>query len=421
MRQKGFYTQILDLQKAIKSGEFSNWSHNKKQYTIAKLYRQRAGLQSRGIKVAFSCGVFLLFASTLMAQTGQCSLAGIGDLATPTTSDTLRIPAIGDADSDGDDDLTVLEIDFATDDVNFRYFELEGGSYTELFGVDNPFVDFQTVFDGLLGPNQDPIFYPEFKDVDGDGDMDLVLGFKRNDQEEGLFVIYNDGGFSIDNEPFLLFDGSVTDFVSGLIYPVRFCNLDSDCEEEFIVFDQCDNSSGIFAFDFNGSTWEFDADLSDQFDVFEARADKDFIFFDNNGDCLDDLVLISMKEQAPTLEGTYYENTSQGAFIEGPLPFTPPPFFFTECNVFNTYPHFTTGDLYANNEVDVIGSGLINPMTRSLDCINTAVPPECESCLKPIPTLGQWSLIVLSIFLSILGILGIKQSESKVSEDKTAF
>ncbi|MBA7528878.1 hypothetical protein ES705_21070 [subsurface metagenome] len=78
----------------------------------------------------------------------------VGDIANPVFADI-------DADSDPD-----LIIGAQTGDL--KYFQNNGGTFTELTGVDNP-------FDGIsVGIRS----FPFFADFDGDGDLDIFIGEK---------------------------------------------------------------------------------------------------------------------------------------------------------------------------------------------------------------------------------------------------
>ena len=84
------------------------------------------------------------------------------DFTVPGQSDQITRPAFADLDGDGDMDALI-----GTTDGKLRYFENDGvGGLIEKTGADNPFNGWD--FGRNLAPN--------FGDVDGDGDMDLLLG-----------------------------------------------------------------------------------------------------------------------------------------------------------------------------------------------------------------------------------------------------
>jgi hypothetical protein len=92
---------------------------------------------------------------------------------TPFT-DNVSIPACVDLDGDGDMDLLAGEGTYDTTVANFYYFENTGSTDAPAFAasVQNPF--------GLTGTYY--YSFPAFADLDGDGDMDLLVGEYDNFQ-----------------------------------------------------------------------------------------------------------------------------------------------------------------------------------------------------------------------------------------------
>jgi Ca2+-binding RTX toxin-like protein len=125
-------------------------------------------------------------AGTFTQLTGSANPFGSIDVGNEST------PAFGDVDGDGDLDLVVGEYD-----GNLNYFRNDGGTYVAVTDPDeNP-------FHGILHP--DVYSAPALADLDGDGDVDLVLSGL-----EGIFRYYrNDGGVftqSGADNPLLGFD-----------------------------------------------------------------------------------------------------------------------------------------------------------------------------------------------------------------------
>jgi hypothetical protein len=104
------------------------------------------------------------------------------DFAVPGQSDQITRPAFADLDGDADMDAVI-----GTTDGKLRYFENDGaGALTEKTGADNPFNGWD------FGRN----ISPDFGDVDGDGDMDMVLA-----EAKGItYYFENTGSTAIDKE-----------------------------------------------------------------------------------------------------------------------------------------------------------------------------------------------------------------------------
>jgi len=98
------------------------------------------------------------------------------------------IPTFVDADGDGDMDLVV-----GSQYGGLQVFSNDGaGVFTELTGASNPFDGFSVGASGTYSA-------PAAIDVDGDGDLDLVVGSNYGD----LAVLTNDGGGSWSNGGFI--------------------------------------------------------------------------------------------------------------------------------------------------------------------------------------------------------------------------
>lgn len=104
------------------------------------------------------------------------------DFTVTDASDQITRPAFADLDGDTDMDAVI-----GTTDGKLRYFENDGaGALTEKTGADNP-------FDGWdFGRN----ISPDFGDVDGDGDMDMLLA-----EAKGItYYFENTGSTAIGKE-----------------------------------------------------------------------------------------------------------------------------------------------------------------------------------------------------------------------------
>ena len=124
-------------------------------------------------------------------------------------------PSFADIDGDGDQDLVL-----GASDGTLRVYQNDGnGVFAELTGANNP-------FDGLdFGSESDP----SLADIDGDGDVDLIVGSFTS----GVRVALNDGSgtfsvLSLQNTPFInpIF-GSATKIALG--------DIDNDGDADVVI------------------------------------------------------------------------------------------------------------------------------------------------------------------------------------------
>jgi len=126
-------------------------------------------------------------------------------------------PALGDLDADGDLDLVVGE---SSGELNL--FENVGTSTSP---------DFQLVTENLAEIDAGSRSSPTLVDVDGDGDLDLVIG----DESVGLMVHRNIG--TPQSAEFETTGTALGDFTTRLAQP-RFVDIDADGDLDLVVGDQ---------------------------------------------------------------------------------------------------------------------------------------------------------------------------------------
>jgi Ca2+-binding RTX toxin-like protein len=139
----------------------------------------------------------------------------------------LSAPAFLDLDGDGD-----LDLMSGNPDGTLLAFENDGGVFTALVGAANP-------FDGV---DLDDGTAPTGVDLDGDGDLDLVVGNRYG----ALWLFQNDGGVFVEQigaaDPFAFLD--VDDYSTPALV-----DLDGDGDLDLV---SGDGSGALFAFENDG-------------------------------------------------------------------------------------------------------------------------------------------------------------------------
>ena len=231
---------------------------------------------------------------TLVLNLTDADGANLGPLAEPTSFvplagaanpfdglDVGGISSAGFADLDGDGDM-----DAVIGDVTgiLRTFENTGGDFTELFGTANP-------FDGVdVGATS----RPSFVDVDGDGDIDVVVGdsngyLRTFEKQGGVFTELTGGA-----NPFAGFGGAFRSSPS-------FVDLDDDGDMDAVI----GNINGVLrAFENIGGTF---TELTGGANPFNG-VDVGFLaapsFFDLDGDGDMDAVVGEIYGLLRTFENT---------------------------------------------------------------------------------------------------------------------
>ena len=205
------------------------------------------------------------------------------------------------ADIDGDGDLDAI---FGEQDGNLNFFENIGDAtdpdFTERLGRDNPFLFFNLVqnisFLGRSVADSDP----SLVDIDGDGDLDVVVG-----SDDGTLLLGLNTGDA--NNPIFTSATSVIPGVDvGIESSPAFGDTDGDGDLDLIIGD---NNGNLFFFentgDVNNPTFTALRGADNPFDGVDVGSDADPAFIDIDGD--GDLDLI-VGEQNGNIN--FFENTS---------------------------------------------------------------------------------------------------------------
>src|SRR6185369_1648939 len=156
--------------------------------------------------------------------------AGIGVVVAPAAPSTQSTPVFADLDGDGDFDLVVGQ-----SDGTLKYFENTGSDAAPAFlprtGAANPF---DGIGAGVASTPASPITQatPAFADVDGDGDLDMLLG-----QSNGTLKYFENTGTGAAPD-YVERSGTANPFAGvdiGTQSTPSFADLDGDGDLDLVV------------------------------------------------------------------------------------------------------------------------------------------------------------------------------------------
>lgn len=247
---KKYFSAFKRFEVLKASEEASRTEVSHLQRKIQSLFNRLSKMQSRvGIKIAGSAIALMLMSTQLNAQTytndGQLS----SNLPQPVDLGFISSISTGDIDGDGDMDI-----------VSGEYFGntavlLNDGS--GVFSMQAPLM-----IDGIA-VSLSYLPSPTLADVDEDGDLDLYIGTLDGIVKVGL----NDGTGVFASAPDMLADGVLLD-VGTLAFP-EFADVDEDGDLDLYVGEQnglikvfINNGSGVFASAGNLQAGGVDIDVS---------------------------------------------------------------------------------------------------------------------------------------------------------------
>lgn len=221
------------LKRWLNNGDFSRFSQEKQQYLrerLGRIYRKMLRFQTAS-QLRKALGVTILFVGlgAISAAQAQVNFA-------PPVSDPFGLFSAEEpyyqtlADLDGDGDLDIFSLYYAVELIDgengeqaFRFRENIGGPPTPNFAAP---VSFELPIALVPGDSQNYLT-PEFADLDGDGDLDLMFGLA---DYYGASVVYFENTGDAQNPAFAApqVDPFEMNFADSEIATPRAADFDGD-------------------------------------------------------------------------------------------------------------------------------------------------------------------------------------------------
>ncbi|PKP03508.1 MAG: hypothetical protein CVU11_08445 [Bacteroidetes bacterium HGW-Bacteroidetes-6] len=260
-----FFSLFRRIEGLKASGVETSIELNQMQRKLQSIYNRLSKLQrSVGVKIAGSAIALMLMSANLSAQTYVNEGPLSSNYSLPISVGLLSAISTGDIDGDGDIDIVAGEY--------FGNTAIYYNDGTGIFTSNSPIkIDGIPVSTGYM-PS------PTLADVDEDGDLDLYIGTLAGTIKVGI----NDGTGVFTSAPDMLADGVLLD-VGTLAFP-EFADVDDDGDLDLYVGEQTglikvflNNGSGVFTS--AGNMQDGGIDIN-----FAPLPQPVFYDFDNDGD-----------------------------------------------------------------------------------------------------------------------------------------
>ncbi|MDO6482006.1 beta strand repeat-containing protein, partial [Shimia thalassica] len=242
---------------------------------------------------------------------GYVALTGANNPFSAITVTAKAMPSFVDIVGD-----SALDLVLGAEDGALRLFENSGGVFTAVSGASNP-------FDGLAFGTGSA---PSFGDLDGDGDPDALIG-----SADGTLRAFTNTGSGFteltggDNP----FGGTVIEFVST----PSFIDLDGDNDLDVVVGSSATDGTTLFAFENTGSGFVVLGGANNPFDgwYMPSLTTPSFVDLDGDGD-LDAVIgnefgtLQSFENQTPRVQSITVNVTAPNNAPTGAIAITGNPY-----------------------------------------------------------------------------------------------